>query len=143
MCVLQRTEPLAEGGGMTATSSGCVFPNCFLNSSIQLHNCSQCPRQFHHMCLTRAPVSPYYSELEPPLSWCYMCIPATGRANVLPASTQHGSMQEVAESAVPMVVDSRDPCEHGFTIMADRRRPQARAFDFQVISVNPNLKPKL
>jgi hypothetical protein len=60
---------------------------------------------------------------------------------VLPVSTQHGSMQEVAEPAVPMDVDCRNPGERGFTMMEDRPQPRARAFDLQVICVHPNLKP--
>lgn len=60
---------------------------------------------------------------------------------MLPVSTQHGSMQEVAEPAVPMDVDCRNPGERGFTMMEDRPQPRARAFDLQVICVNPNLKP--
>jgi hypothetical protein len=112
--------------------SGCVYPGCaYGNTSfpVTLHKCSQCPRKLHHMCCTNAAISEEYRNLDPPAAWCYMCIPATGRVNVLPASTQHGSMQEVVESA-PTVVDlTRDPCVHGFTLMADRmgrRQPQAR-----------------
>ena len=107
--------------------SGCVFPGCSHgNTSLVLHKCSQCPRKLHHMCCTNAAISEEYRNLDPPAAWCYMCIPATGRVNVLPASTQHGSMPESA----PTVVDlTGDPCVHGFTEMADRmgrRQPQAR-----------------